>query len=953
MNTGMSSTQFKDLQEFLAKHSAKNAAATHAGGTSVHTHTRIPDKDLQIFPGSYIIPNEELPVFYALYYKYVFQQKRKEYLTEKQLESGGPMAVDLDFRYSYEVSERKHTRSHVQDAMVAYLDALQEWFVFEEAKTFPIYIFEKPNVNRLEDKTLTKDGIHMIIGLQVEHAIQMKIREKMMEELPQYLSDLPLINGWDTVLDEGISRGTTNWQLFGSRKPGNEAYELTHHYVIGYDARDGNFTVDERDVADFDMEANFERLSVRYTGHPKLEVQPKKMEDYKMCCDAKRQKPKRPASKVKMNLLVPDSDGDDDGEEHISLNDIVNETVLKKAVDQMLKGLLSTEYEIRETHEYTQALPAKYYEPGSHTLNRQVAFALKHTDERLFLSWVMLRSKASDFDYATIPGLYMDWKKFPRSNNQGRSLTRRSIMYWVMRDNPEGFQAIKSSTIDYYLELAMETATEYDYAVVLQQMFKDQYVCVSLDKKGVWYRFQNHRWVMDKGLSLRHKISKDLYNLFGKKSGIYENEIAEYSENDERREFLKKKVSLIHQIKITLKRTTHKDHIMREAAEIFYDENFIRSMDMNPYLLGFSNGVVDFRAKEFRDGQPDDYITKCTNINYMPMPTDGASAEEWLAVAEELRKFMRTLFPIPDLYEYMWDHLASVLLGTNRNQTFHVYHGSGSNGKSLLVNLMAAMLGDYKGTVPITLVTGERVKIGGTSDEIIKLKGTRFAVMQELTKGAKLNEGVMKELTGNEPIQARGMWIESEVFVPQFDLVVGTNNLFDIDSNDDGTWRRIRRVPFMAKFVDPGEQFEDDTPYVFPKDKTLDTKFHIFAPVLASMLVQRAFETEGIVKDCATVMEASNSYRRGQDHIAAFMKERIRKTADPSAKPIKKTSLLEEFKLWFQQEQGNSRKAPKGDEIVEIMNKKFGQFNTKLKGWTGVEFIRDEEVEEENAVSVL
>jgi hypothetical protein len=119
------------------------------------------------------------------------------------------------------------------------------------------------------------------------------------------------------------------------------------------------------------------------------------------------------------------------------------------------------------------------------------------------------------------------------------------------------------------------------------------------------------------------------------------------------------------------------------------------------------------------------------------------------------------------------------------------------------------------------------------------------------------------------------------------------------------------------------------------------------------MLVQRAFETEGIVKDCATVMEASNSYRRGQDHIAAFMKERIRKTADPSAKPIKKTSLLEEFKLWFQQEQGNSRKAPKGDEIVEIMNKKFGQFNTKLKGWTGVEFIRDEEVEEENAVSVL
>jgi P4 family phage/plasmid primase-like protien len=939
--TMTTASQFKDLNEFLAKHSAKNVSN---GNSSLSiSHTRIPDKDLQIYPGAYIIPKEDLASFYNLYYDHVFEKKRKEYLTEKQLEIGGPMAVDFDFRYNHDVTERKHSRDHVRDMICVYLDELKEYFIFEESKPFSVYIFEKPNVNRLADGSLTKDGIHMIIGIQVDHIIQTMIREKMITTLPDYM-DIPLINTWESVLDEGISKGHTNWQLFGSRKPGNEAYEFTHHYVVTYDAVDGNFMMDEHKVSDFNLKRDFAKLSIQYDDHPRFEMNQKIIEAYNKRAESKSVKNKKPSSKTKINLIIED-DNDED-EEYISVNDIKDEDTLAKAVDIMLKKLHANEYEIKETHEYTQALPAKYYEPGSHLINRQVAFALKHTDDRLFLSWIMLRSKASDFDYNTIPGLYLDWKKFHKSNNKGESVTRRSIMYWVMRDNYEAYKEIKKRTIEYYLEKAMETCTEYDYAVVLQHMVKDEYVCVSYDKRGIWYRFRNHRWMPDKGLSLREKISKDMYNLFGNQSEKYEREITEYAENDERREYLKKKVGLIHQIKITLKKTTNKDHIMREAAEIFYDDNFVRNMDTNKYLLCFNNGVVDFKNKVFRDGQPDDYITKTTRINYIPYDE---SSPDWKQTSEELHKFMHTLFPIPDLNRYMWDHLSSCLIGTNKNQTFNVYHGSGSNGKSLLADLMSATLGDYKGTVPITLVTDVRGKIGGTSDEVLKLKGVRYAVMQEPSKGVKLNEGIMKELTGGDPIQARGLYSESEIFEPQFKLVVCTNNLFDIDSNDDGTWRRIRKCTFPSKFVDEGEHYEDDTPYVFPKDKSLNEKLHKFAPVFASMLVHRAFETDGNVEDCETVLEASKKYRNGQDHIAAFIADRIRKTKDPKAKPIKKTSLLEEFKLWFQQELG-SRKGPKGEELCEIMNKKFGAFNTKLKGWVGVEFIQDEEEDEQDVI---
>jgi P4 family phage/plasmid primase-like protien len=934
------SSQFKDLNEFLAKHSAKNP--TNVSGTSLSiSHTRIPDKDLNIYGGSYIIPKEERDTFYSLYYNHIFEKKCKEYLTEKQLETNGPMAVDFDFRYNASVIERQHSREHIRDMICVYLDELKEYFTFQENTPFPVYIFEKPNVNRLADGSLTKDGIHMIIGIQVDHVIQMMIREKMITTLPDYC-DLPLINTWESVLDEGISKGCTNWQLFGSRKPGNEAYEFTHHYVVTYDSTDGNFMMDEHKVVDFNLKRDFAKLSIQYDAHPRFEMNPKIIDEYNKRSINKNAKLKKPSSKTKMNLIVDNEDRDED-EEYIDIADIKDANALNKAVNIMLKSIGQNEYEIKELHEYTQALPAKYYEPGSHMYSRQVAFALKHTDDRLFWSWVLLRSKASDFDYDTIPDLHAQWKKFHRSNNDGKTITKRSIMYWVKKENVEEYKKIKETTIDHYVEQALETGTEYDSAVVLQHMYKDLYICISYDKRGVWYQFKNHRWIQDKGLTLREKISKDMYNLFGAKSEQYEKEMNEYENNDERREYLKKKIGMIQSYKINLKKTTFKDHVMREAAEIFYDDNFVKNMDTNVYLLCFNNGVVDFANKIFREGYPEDYITKTTRINYIPYE----SGENWKQMSDELIAFMNSLFPIKDLCRYMWDHLSSCLIGTVKNQTFHVYHGSGSNGKSLIVDFMAAILGDYKGTVPITLVTDVRGKIGGTSDEVLKLKGVRYAVMQEPSKGIKLNEGIMKELTGGDPIQARGLYSESEIFIPQFKLVVGTNNLFDIDSNDDGTWRRIRKCTFPSKFVDEGEHYEDDTPYVFKKDKSLSEKLHTLAPVFASMLVKRAFETEGIVEDCETVMTASKKYRNGQDHISCFISERIQKTGNPEDK-IGKKGLYEDFKLWFQQEQG-TRKVPKGEEIYEFMTKKYGQCSKK--GWSGVRFIQEEE--EESALASI
>jgi len=941
-NTTNTDTFYKDLQDFLLKH--RTSQSTNKDKQI--THTRIPDSTANIYGGSYNIQPEELTIFYNLYYEHVFIKNRFEYLTEKQLESKCPLAVDFDFRYDYSIEIRQHTKDDIINVVSLYLEEFKNFYIINSDIKFNIYIFEKPNVNRVIDKNFTKDGIHMIIGLQVERNIQGIIRQNIIQkfENKECWDNLPLINTWDTVLDEGITIGTTNWQLFGSRKPNNEAYKLVYGFIISYDNTDNEFMLDEITNTNEFIKNNFEQLSVQYDNHPKFDLREDKQifnVQFK-----KNSKKTTKTTKTYSNSCTnkfsdnnndnedDDDDSDNDNDGPIVLEKITNFELLQNAVNKILNSIKQNEYEIHETHLYTQALTDKYFQPGSHLLNRKVAFALKNTDERLFLSWVMLRSKASDFDYSTISNLHKEWKNFRKSNTKNECITKRSIMYWVKKDNPDEYEKIKKQTVDYYINKSIETNAEFDIAQILKQLYKDEYVCVSYDKKGIWYHFQNHRWVIDKGLSLRNKISTELHAILEKKTSCIEDQI---NSNPDNKEKLQKILKILTEIRIKLKRTNDKNNIMREAAEILYDGKFIQNIDTNKNLLCFNNGVVDFVNKIFREGYPDDYITKTTNINYIEYD---AQNNEHVNTFNEIDEFMKKLFPIPDLNDYMWQHLASSLIGSNKNQTFNVYHGSGSNGKSILADLMSYTLGEYKGTVPITLVTENRGKIGGTSDEILKLKGIRYAVMQEPSKGVKLNEGIMKELTGGDPIQARGLYAESETFEPQFTLVVCTNNLFDIESNDDGTWRRIRKCDFVSKFIDLDETHTDETQYIYPKDKSLKDKLPTFAPIFASILVQKAFETEGIVKDCPTVINASNKYRKNQDHFQAFFQDRIQETTNVLDK-IGKRGLYEEFKLWFQREQG-FKKVPKGEELYEAFNKKLGK-QCSVKGWQYVKFIQIEE----------
>lgn len=900
------------------------------------THTRLKSEEFGVHGGSYVIEESDLDDFYARYYKHVMMDGHEEYLTEIQYPNEGPVLVDFDFKYESDVTMRIHEKSHVLNMVATYMEEIQKMYNIAADVIVPVYVFERQAVVPKTD--FTKDGIHMIIGINMGRQQQMYLRKIVLEKIATVWSDLPIINKWDDVIDNSITSGKTGWQLYFSRKPGCKAYVLKYIFNMKM-CDDEKWECAESQSTAFDYKKDFKLLTARYRGHISLNLK----ESVGSLIETMFKKRNAssaaltlaPLPSIRLAQIQPKDQLNNQifGGSQCDYSLVKTSEQLDSALQYLSNSFETRDFELRETHRYTQSLGPSYYDNYDKWL--RVGWALKNTSEKLFLSWMKFSSKSSKFSYGQIGEYYKLWQKFKMGDS---SLTRRSIMYWSKHDNFQDFKVINESTVDYYIDktlvthvgkTAIKEASDVDLATVLFHLYKGRFVCVSI-KHNIWYEFKNHRWILcDSGTTLRHLISTQMMNIYQDRNMMLVDSIPSYDNNTEEFRMMHDRAKRMIEVCTQLKTTGVKNNVLREAREMFYDKDFFENLDTNPYFMGFNNGVIDFKEQKFRIGLPDDSISKTTKIDFLEDYFEGSS--EYASVEKEIKTFMMQLFPSPELNEYMWQHLASCLVGINRDQTFNIYNGTGSNGKSKLVELMSHCFGDYKATVPITLITEKRNKIGGTASEIAQLKGVRYAVMQEPSKGDKINEGPLKELSGGDPIQARALYQDMITFVPQFKLAVCTNVMFEVNSNDDGTWRRICKVDFESKFC---ENPDKSAQTQFQIDKRLDEKLTVWAPVFMTMLVHKAYKTGGIVTICDKVRLSSSQYRNSQDYLAEFIRDKINAN-DVASGIIKKEELNTEFKDWYIK--NYNKNVPKFHEIHEYMDKRFKR--GAKSGWSGCSII--------------
>ena len=499
------------------------------------TNTRIGGEhgNIKMPGGSFHISDEEYSTFLKLYAEKILQTNGLENLTEKQLEVGA-ILIDIDLKYKMDVHERLHNESHIEDLVDILADELSKMLQFDEKTNFHIYVQQKPNVNRLEDKCMTKDCVHLVIAISIDRKTQSDLRKRIIPRIQESWEELPIINpgGWDDVVDDAIASGKNGWQLYGSRKPNHDVYRLTNIYNIKFDPDDGSIERREVPLETFDIVKNIEQLSARCKTHP----------SFFFTSDYIRERSTSPTNVARPIVLRHQSGTIEQG--NIGLLKITTSEQLQNALDNFLDNLvIPQEYELREAYEYTMVLPDIYYDVGSFTKWIRVGWALRNISDKLFIVWVAFSAKSSTFSYSSISELFEQWQTFDLKNPKG--LTKRSIMHWAKQDIPELYKKVRSTTIDYYIDQTVKAITldnlgsdknargcgDADLANVLYQMYKDEYVCVSV-KNNVWYKLKGHRWVEnDSGTTLRKAVSTVMRDLYWNRASAFMEQASSIDQN--------------------------------------------------------------------------------------------------------------------------------------------------------------------------------------------------------------------------------------------------------------------------------------------------------------------------------------------------------------------------------------------------------------------------------------
>lgn len=907
------------LEDFLRNHQHKKVP----NSKSTHTHTRIGNKDCGLYGGSYFISEDELDNFYRIYMDTVFNDGTDDYLTERQAkedDSVSPILIDLDFKYDETITKRQHNASTIESIIGVYLEKMKTMFHFNEKRQIPVYVFEKKTINRLtkDDKVIVKDGIHLLIGVQCERKAHTKLRELVIEDIGDFLNDLPLTNSITDIVDDSIATGNTNWQLYGSKKPGNERYNLTYHYNCTLNDNDEFELLKKDDLVKYKKNVcDFKKLSAHYKGNVQLELKPHIIELF--------------------NTIKPAKVRSITREETFNIANVTSVEHLERICEELMDVdmSISANYIFKETHDYLMIIDSTYSDNYKQWI--EVGWALKNTDDRLFISWMLFSAKSQKYknDFSdvniknTIIGHYEMWKDFKKDDT---CLTSKSIGYWAKscyagkKGVENKWETLQKTSIEYYIDQAIKSkGCDYDMGLIIHCKFKEHFILAD-HKNNVWFVYNKNRWNVIQGEpEILTIISSTIYDMLQDKMIAVVNFLHNQNLEQESKEHkqYEEKITTILKIASNCRNESKKKGMLASVKQLFYDKEFIQKSDQYNHLLSFDNGVFDFNEKKFRTGRPEDYITIGVGYDYIPIEQIKTKYQK---EEREIKEFFTQIYPQKELSNFIWELLASLLIGGNLNQKFYIFIGKGSNGKSIVMDLIAEVMGEYCGVLPAQLITNERHKLGGTQTEMMALKNKRIAIASEPRKGDKLNDGVMKELTGGtDKIVARGLYSNPVEFIPQFKPIVCTNNLYDIADKSDGVWRRIDKVDHISYFTD---EKPDPSKNKFAKDKGINKKFASWKAVLMSLLVEIACAKQGIVTPCDIVSESSKSYRNEQDITSEFINARI--VQEDGVKISRKGELYQEFKLYITDMRGG--KPPSANELYTAMDSKFGLYSQN-KGW--------------------
>lgn len=300
-------------------------------------------------------------------------------------------------------------------------------------------------------------------------------------------------------------------------------------------------------------------------------------------------------------------------------------------------------------------------------------------------------------------------------------------------------------------------------------------------------------------------------------------------------------------------------------------------IDTHKNLLNLKNGtmVLNKHCIDLQDHNRGDYITKQLDVEYI----ESAKCPEFI-------KFIERVLPDEDVRLFIQTYMGYCLTGEISEQIFIFMYGGGSNGKSVLIDIIARILGKYSQSLNFdSFADNSRKRGGDATPDLATLPGARMVRVSEIKKNEKLAEATVKQVTGGEAMSVRHLNKGFFSFYPEFKLILSGNHKPQITGNDHGIWRRICLVNFNVKI--PRDERDVHLPEKLWKERS---------GILNWLLDGcQMWHAEQKLKIPNVILKETEEYRSESDPMSVFILDEL--IYEPGGETSLK-DIYQRFKKW-------------------------------------------------------
>ena len=335
--------------------------------------------------------------------------------------------------------------------------------------------------------------------------------------------------------------------------------------------------------------------------------------------------------------------------------------------------------------------------------------------------------------------------------------------------------------------------------------------------------------------------------------------------------------------------------------------------DALPEFFNCRNGTLELATMSFREHRREDMLTRMAAVDY----DREAACPRWLS-------HLDLIFGSDADYLAGFQSMCGyTLLGTNPQQIMFILYGRGRNGKSKTIEVLARIFADYAVNIASDSLMAKRFET--TRSDLARLAGARFATAAEGAEGARMDESIIKQITGEYAITVRKLYENEFEFTPVAKIWMTTNHEPVIPGTDDGIWRRLWMVPFSVQI--PEEKCDPDI-----AAKLLAESPGILNWCLAGL--QRYYENGHRLVQPRKVSQATANLRTVSDTVGLFL---VTECSFEVGASLSRSAFREMFEKWCAEE--GIRKVPSGKRVADALRERGvfdgGRTNSD-RFWSGI-----------------